>query len=379
MAGIYVHIPFCRKACHYCDFHFSTSRDRQREMINAICRELVLQQDYLAQEPVHTLYFGGGTPSLLTADELHILLDTIRANYALQADAEITLEANPDDLSENTLSVLRQAGVNRLSIGVQSFSDAILESLNRNHDARQAVDAVRRSRAAGFTNVSIDLMYAIPDLSMALWEETITTAIALGPDHISAYTLTIEPRTYFGHLASKGTLIETDEETAAAQMERLADLLAAAGFEQYEVSNFAKPGFESRHNRAYWEHQHYLGVGPGAHSYNGVTRQWNISNNPLYIKAIRKGRVPFESETLQRADHINEYLLTSLRTSRGCDLERLRLDYAFDLRADRMTYLENLRNLGLATLHESTLQLTRKGRLLADKIAADLFVSPTEG
>jgi oxygen-independent coproporphyrinogen-3 oxidase len=377
MAGIYVHIPFCRKACHYCDFHFSTSRDRQREMIDAICRELILQKDYLAQQPVHTLYFGGGTPSLLTADELLALFDTIRTHYALQPGAEVTLEANPDDLSDDTLSFLRQVGVNRLSIGAQSFNDGILESLNRSHDARQAVEAARRSREAGFTNVSIDLMYAIPDLSMAQWEETIATAIALAPDHISAYTLTIEPRTYFGHLASRGTLKETDEETAAAQMERLVDLLATAGFEQYEVSNFARPGFESRHNRAYWEHEHYLGVGPGAHSYNGVTRQWNVRNNPLYIKALREGRVPFELETLQRADHINEYLLTSLRTSRGCDLERLRLDYEFDLRTDRMSYLENLRNLGLATLHESTLQLTRKGRLLADKIAADLFVSPT--
>src|SRR5690606_37203430 len=297
MAGIYMHIPFCRKACHYCDFHFSTSRDRQREMIDAICRELILQKEYLAQQPIHTLYFGGGTPSLLTADELSALTSTVKLHYALQPGAEVTLEANPDDLSENTLSVLRQAGVNRLSIGVQSFSDAILESLNRNHDARQAVDAVRRSRAAGFTNVSIDLMYAIPDLSMGLWEETITTAIALGPDHISAYTLTIEPRTCFGHLASKGTLIETDEETAAAQMERLADLLAAASCQKDEVSTFATPGLEARHNRAYWEHQHYLAVGPVAHTYNGVTRQWNISKIPMNIKAIRKGRLPFESET----------------------------------------------------------------------------------
>lgn len=379
MAGIYVHIPFCRKACHYCDFHFSTSRDRQHEMIDAICRELILQREYLGQQPIHTLYFGGGTPSLLTADELAALMSTIKAHYALQPNAEITLEANPDDLSEDMLSTMRQAGVNRLSIGVQSFNDPILESLNRSHDARQAVDAIRRSRDAGFTNVSIDLMYAIPGLSMDQWEETIATALALGPDHISAYTLTIEPRTYFGHLASQGTLAEADEETAAGQMERLVDLLAAGGFEQYEVSNFARPEFESRHNRGYWEHQHYLGVGPGAHSYNGLTRQWNVRNNPLYVKAIREGRVPFESETLERADHINEYLLTSLRTIRGCDLERLRSDFAFDLAADRMPYLERLHALGLATLHESTLQLTRKGRLLADKIAADLFVSPTRG
>jgi oxygen-independent coproporphyrinogen-3 oxidase len=379
MAGIYVHIPFCRKACHYCDFHFSTSRDRQREMIDAICRELVLQKEYLGQQPIHSLYFGGGTPSVLTHEELAALTDTVRTHYALQPDAEITLEANPDDLSENSLSNLKQVGVNRLSIGVQSFHDAILESLNRSHNARQAVDAIVRSRETGFTNVNIDLMYAIPGLSMEQWEGTIVTAITLAPDHISAYTLTIEPRTYFGHLVAKGSLAETDEETAAAQMERLIDQLAEAGFEQYEVSNFAKPGFESRHNRSYWDHQHYLGVGPGAHSYNGLARQWNVRNNPLYIKAISEDRVPFEAETLARADHINEYLLTSLRTTRGCDLERLRTDFAFDLTADRMPYLERLRSLGLATLHESTLQLTRKGRLLADKIAADLFVSPTTG
>lgn len=379
MAGIYVHIPFCRKACHYCDFHFSTSRDRQHEMIAAICRELVIQKEYLGQQPVHTLYFGGGTPSLLTTEELTALYHTVESHYALQSGAEVTLEANPDDLSESVLSTLRNAGINRLSIGIQSFNDPILESLNRSHNARQAIDAIRRSREAGFTNISIDLMYAIPGLSMDLWEETIGTALALAPDHISAYTLTVEPQTYFGHLASRGALTETDEETAAAQMERLVDLLATAGFEQYEVSNFARPGFESRHNRGYWEHQHYLGVGPGAHSYNGLTRQWNVRNNPLYIKAISEGRVPFESETLERADHINEYLLTSLRTARGCDLERLRLDFAFDLAANRKPYLERLHSLGLATLHESTLQLTRKGRLLADKIAADLFVSPTGG
>lgn len=377
MAGIYVHIPFCRKACHYCDFHFSTTRDRQREMVDAICHELILRKEYLAQQAVHTLYFGGGTPSLLTADELAALFDTIRTHFDLQADAEVTLEANPDDLSENTLAILRQVGVNRLSIGVQSFNDAILQSFNRSHDARQAVNAIRISRAAGFANISIDLMYAIPGLTMEQWEETIGTAIALGPDHISAYTLTIEPRTYFGHLASRGALVETDEETAAAQMERLVDLLAAAGFEQYEVSNFAKPGFESRHNRSYWDHRHYLGVGPGAHSYNGVTRQWNVRNNPMYLKSIGEGRVPYELETLERTDHINEYLLTSLRTTRGCDLERLRADFEFDLAADRSAYLERLRSLGLATLHKSTLRLTRKGRLLADKIAADLFVSPT--
>lgn len=379
MAGIYVHIPFCRQACHYCDFHFSTNRDRQHEMVNAICHELVLQKEYLRQHPVHTLYFGGGTPSLLTDGELAALFDVVKSHYALLPGAEVTLEANPDDLSEAALFMLRDTGINRLSIGIQSFNDAILESLSRSHDARQAVNAIRGSREAGFPNISIDLMYAIPGLSMQEWERTVETAIALAPDHISAYTLTVEPRTYFGHLASRGALTETDEETAAAQMERLIDLLAAAGFEQYEVSNFARPGFESRHNRGYWNHQHYLGVGPGAHSYNGSTRQWNVRNNHIYIKAITEGRVPFESEILKRADHINEYLLTSLRTTSGCDLERLRSDFDFDLAADRTQYLQHLRSLGLATLHESILQLTRKGRLLADKIASDLFVSPAAG
>ena len=379
VAGIYVHIPFCRQACHYCDFHFSTNRTRQPEMIAAIGKELVLQKDYLKGEPVHTLYFGGGTPSLLDAAELDSLLATVAGNYTLNPNAEVTLEANPDDLTEKRLQGLRNSGINRLSIGIQSFNDNVLGMLNRCHDSRMAVSSFWQSREAGFDNISIDLIYTIPGLSIKDWEKNIRQAIDMAPDHLSAYTLTIEPKTVFGHLAAKGKLREVDEDTAALQMDVLIDFLTEAGYEQYEVSNFAKPGFQSQHNGSYWRQSNYLGVGPGAHSCNGVSRQSNIGNNHLYIKSIHIGHVPFQLETLTKTERANEYLLTSLRMTEGCDLKSLQQKYDFDLFAHNSDYLQQLVEHELAVLRDSVLQLTRKGRLLADKIAADLFVSRHPG
>ncbi len=379
MAGIYIHIPFCKQACNYCDFHFSTNRTLQAEMVAAIRAELILRKDYIKGATVQTLYLGGGTPSLLYPPELDSLLDTVSDNYTLTSDAEITLEANPDDLTESLLQSLRNAGINRLSIGIQSFSDAILRMLNRSHDSRTALDAFRRSREAGFNNISIDLIYAIPGLANTEWEDSLRQALDLAPDHISAYTLTIEPKTVFGHLAANGELIEADEESAAFQMETLIDRLADAGYEQYEVSNFARPGFQSRHNRSYWLQDNYLGVGPGAHSYNGVSRQANISNNHLYLKSLRAGDVPYKVEMLTRTALINEYIMTSLRMNKGCDLSALKRKYDFDLIVDNSEYLQQLDRYGLVILKDSILQLTRKGRLLADKIATDLFVSPPQG
>lgn len=378
VAGIYVHIPFCKQACNYCDFHFSTNRALQAEMVRAIRAELMLRKDYLKGATVQTLYFGGGTPSLLNSTELDSLLDTVATNYTLISDAEITLEANPDDLTKSLLQSLRNAGINRLSIGIQSFTDTILRMLNRSHDSRTAIDAFRRSREAGFNNISIDLIYAIPGLANTEWEDSLRQALDLAPDHISAYTLTIEPKTVFGHLAAKGELIETDEESAAFQMETLIDRLTDAGYEQYEVSNFARPGYQSRHNRSYWFQDNYLGVGPGAHSYNGVSRQSNISNNHLYLKSLRAGHVPYQVELLTRTALINEYIMTSLRMNNGCDLGALKRKYDFDLIAQNSEYLQQLERYGLVKLKDSILQLTRKGRLLADKIATDLFVSPPQ-
>lgn len=348
-------------------------------MVAAIRAELMLRKDYLKGATVQTLYFGGGTPSLLNPQELESLLDTIAENYTLTSDAEITLEANPDDLTKNLLQSLHNAGINRLSVGIQSFTDGILRMLNRSHDSRTAIDAFRRSREAGFNNISIDLIYAIPGLANAEWEDSLRQALDLRPDHISAYTLTIEPKTVFGHLAAEGKLTQADEDTAAFQMETLIDRLADAGYEQYEVSNFARPGYQSRHNRSYWFQDNYLGVGPGAHSYNGVSRQANISNNHLYLKSLRGGHVPYHVEMLTKTALINEYIMTSLRMNKGCDLEVLKHKYGFDLIVHNSEYLQQLDRYGLVILRDSILQLTRKGRLLADKIATDLFVSPPQG
>ncbi|HLT73057.1 MAG TPA: radical SAM family heme chaperone HemW [Cyclobacteriaceae bacterium] len=375
MAGIYVHIPFCRQACHYCDFHFSTNRTRQQEMIASIGKELFLQKDYLKGELVQTIYFGGGTPSLLNTAELNTLLGAVAGNYALDTNAEVTLEANPDDLTEGMLRELRHSGINRLSIGIQSFNDNILSMLNRCHDSGTALSSFWRSREAGFDNITIDLIYSIPGLSIKDWGNSIRQAIDMAPDHISAYTLTIEPKTVFGHMAAKGKLKEVEEDTSAAQMEMLIDMLANAGYEQYEVSNFAKPGFQSQHNKSYWHQRNYLGVGPGAHSYNGASRQSNISNNNLYLKSIHEGHVPFQLEVLSRSARINEIILTSLRITKGCDLNGLKQKYDFDLFAHNSDYLQQLVEHELAVLNDSVLQLTRKGRLLADKIATDLFLT----
>lgn len=348
-------------------------------MVAAISKELILQKEYLNGEPVHTLYFGGGTPSLLDTAELNSLLATVAENYALNPNAEVTLEANPDDLTEKMLQGLRHSGINRLSIGIQSFNDNVLGVLNRCHDSITAVSSFWRSREAGFDNISVDLIYAVPGLSNEDWENSIRQAIDMAPEHISAYTLTIEPKTVFGHLAANGKLREVGEDTAALQMETLIDLLADAGYEQYEVSNFAKPGFQSQHNGSYWRQSNYLGVGPGAHSSNGVSRQSNISNNHRYIKSIHEGHVPFQLEVLTKPERINEYLMTSLRMTQGCDLKMLRQKYDFDLLAGNSHYLQQLVELQLAVLNDSVLQLTRKGRLLADKIAADLFVARHPG
>lgn len=344
-------------------------------MIASIGRELFLQKDYLKGELVQTIYFGGGTPSLLDTAELNTLLGAVAGNYVLDANAEVTLEANPEDLTEVMLHELRHSGINRISIGIQSFDDNILSMLNRCHDSGSALSSFWRSRKAGFDNITIDLIYSIPGLSIKDWENSIRQAIDMAPDHISAYTLTIEPKTVFGHMAAKGKLNEVEEDTSAVQMEMLIDMLADAGYEQYEVSNFAKPGFQSQHNKSYWHQRNYLGVGPGAHSYNGTSRQSNISNNNLYLKSIHEGHVPFQLEVLSRSAQINEIILTSLRMTKGCDLKGLKQKYDFDLFENNSDYLHQIIEHELAVLNDSVLQLTRKGRLLADKIATDLFLT----
>lgn len=375
MAGIYLHIPFCRQACHYCDFHFSTNAGIQPQLVDAMAEEIVLRGSYLKGEPVETVYFGGGTPSLLEAKELALLMNTLRKTHELLPESEITLEANPDDVTPERLQSWRSIGINRLSIGIQSFDDPVLKYLNRIHSSGTAIRSVDLARAAGFQNFSIDLMYAIPGQSKEDWEKNLRQAIELEPPHISAYTLTIEEKTVFGNWTSRGKMKAVDESAAAEQLETLMDRLSSAGYRQYEISNFARFGYESRHNSSYWKGVAYLGIGPSAHSYDHQTRQFNVANNHSYVRALKEKKIPAETEVLAKKDHINEYILTTLRTDLGCDLALLIQRHGYDLVKEHATYLTGLQAHQLITLQDQLLRLTPSGRLLADKISSDLFYS----
>ncbi|MCC9135765.1 radical SAM family heme chaperone HemW [Pontibacter silvestris] len=374
MAGIYLHIPFCKKACYYCDFHFSTSMGLKEEMVQAIIQELELRKGYLQDQPVHTIYFGGGTPSLLNQHELQLLLATVKELFIVSDDAEITLEANPDDLTPAKLQELRKAGVNRLSIGLQSFHEPHLRLMNRAHSAEESLRCVQDAQIAGFNNITVDLIYGIPAPDHNIWQQDLQTLFSLGVQHVSCYALTIEPDTVFGRWSKKGAFKPAEDEFTAQQFEILLKQMQQHGFVQYEISNFCQPDHESKHNSNYWRGVHYLGVGPSAHSFNGNSRQHNIANNKKYIDALRQNEVPFELETLTPADQANDYLLTSLRTTWGCDLNKLRLDNNLDLSITHASYLQELQHKGLATIKEEVLYLTDKGKLLADQITLDLFV-----
>lgn len=374
MAGIYIHIPFCKQACYYCDFHFSTNMESRIDLVNALVTEAQLQRDYLQGENISTIYLGGGTPSLLTKEELMFVLKSIRDIFSVDEDCEITIEANPDDLSFQKLLMLGELGINRLSIGIQSFDDEVLKYLNRSHNSAAAIQCVKDARSAGFKNISIDLMYAIPTQSDEAWKSNLIKAIDAEPEHISAYALTIEKQTVFGRWADKGMLKPLSEESAAVQMETLISMLDASGFIHYEISNFCKPGFISKHNSSYWKQEKYLGLGPSAHSFNGVSRQYNINNNHLYLRAIHEGKIPFESELLSNTDKVNEYLMTGLRTSWGVSLSKLKIEYGFDLLLEQEGFVNDLLVRKLATIENDILTLTTSGRLLADKISSDLFL-----
>lgn len=374
MAGLYFHIPFCKQACYYCDFHFSTNQEVKAEMVKALVKELHLQKDFLNGEVINTVYFGGGTPSLLKCEELHSLLDAVRNLHQLNSTAEITLEANPDDLTDDTLTKVKQVGINRLSIGIQTFHNDLLKFMNRAHDSATALQAIQSARKAGFDNISIDLIYAIPGQDDVRWKEDIQQALLVNPEHLSCYSLTIEEKTVFGKWSAIGKLKTIEDDVAAYQLEVLMDTLSAAGYEHYEISNFAKPGFYSRHNSSYWKQKKYLGIGPSAHSYNGSIRQFNIANNHLYLKSIQKNEIPAEKEQLTMENKINEYILTTLRTQWGTDLTKLKQEFNVDLLQQNSAYIQQLIERDQATLANSVLILTRKGKLLADKIASDLFV-----
>jgi oxygen-independent coproporphyrinogen-3 oxidase len=335
--------------------------------------ELTLQKSYLEREEIRTVYFGGGTPSLLSSEEISLIFNKLHSNYSVASDVEITFEANPDDLSVAKLADLKKFGVNRLSIGIQSFNDSVLQFLNRAHNSSSAFATFQQARETGFANISIDLMYNIPGQDFNLWKQNVDHALALQPEHISSYSLTIEEKTVFGKWAAKKIMTPPDNDNAATELTFLVDKLENGGFQQYEVSNFCKPGFMSGHNSSYWKGEKYLGIGPSAHSYNGDTRQFNIPNNAAYIRSVESGQVPATLETLSRDDKINDWLLTTLRTSWGTDLKKLKQEYAYDLLKNHGDYVQSLIDHNYAALTNESLVLTKSGRLLADKIASDLF------
>ncbi len=374
MAGIYIHIPFCKQACHYCDFHFSTSLTYKDEMMNVLKKELRMQKAYLSGEEIQTIYFGGGTPSLLPAAALNTLTDEIFHLYPVAANAEITMEANPDDLSQQQVKELRTTPVNRFSIGIQSFYDEDLKWMNRAHRASEAEASVKRVQDAGFGNITIDLIYGYPLLSDEKWKSNIRKALDLEVPHISSYSLTVEPKTALAHMIKAGKERNVDDEQAAAQFERLMAELADAGFIHYEISNFCKEGHHYRHNSNYWKGAKYLGIGPSAHSFNGYERQWNIANNAKYIASIETGIIPFEHEVLNDTQCLNEYIMISLRTMYGCDLDKLHAEF------DR-AYVEELIGkaqvfIGRGWLEHTgnLLRTTQAGKLYADHIASELFI-----
>lgn len=372
MQGIYIHIPFCSQACHYCDFHFSTNQSSREEMTRMLCQEITLRQNYLEKKALETVYFGGGTPSLLSAKELSSLLETLYRHFPVSPNAEITIEANPDDLTAQKLRELKQLGFNRLSIGIQSFSDAHLHYLHRIHSSADARRSVLQAQDVGFDNISVDLIYGIPSTNHDIWKFDLESAHSLNVQHISSYCLTIEPGTVFGKWLKAKKIKNTEEDFSALQFEMLMESMSDHGYEHYEVSNFSLPGLHSRHNSSYWLGGRYLGIGPAAHSYNGTSRQHNVASNAAYMQNIGKGKIPAEIEVLSQKDKVNEYLLTGIRTKWGCDFFRLRQEFGMDI-SSYEKIIEPYRNENYLSYENGVVQLSKKGMLIADKITSDLF------
>jgi len=371
MSGIYIHIPFCRKACNYCDFYFSTNLQQQNKLITNIVKEIGLRNTYLAKKQLKSIYFGGGTPSLLTFNQLNLLFNTLVTYYNSDKTTEITLEANPDDITEENLKIWKDVGINRLSIGLQSFNEAELTWMNRAHTAQQSINCVKIAQDAGFNNISIDLVYGSKFQTEKGWEQTLQTAIELNTQHISTYNLTIEAKTVLGTLFNKGIEPAVSENLSTKQFLVLIEKLKAANFIQYEISNFGKENFFAIHNSNYWKGEEYLGLGPSAHSYNGTSRQWNVKNNSLYNTAIENETTFYEIEELTLKDKYNEYILTRLRTIWGCGIKEISENFGEKLlnhflKKIKLKHDFIVEKNGIFTLN-------KKGKLIADGIASDLF------
>ncbi|WP_215237940.1 radical SAM family heme chaperone HemW [Dyadobacter helix] len=371
---LYIHIPFCRQACYYCDFHFSTSLSSKLAMAEAIAKEITLRKDYLTDKKLETIYFGGGTPSLLDQAELDLILNTIHTHFNVTTGAEITLEANPDDLHPDKINQLAGAGINRLSIGIQSFHEPHLKFLNRIHSSSEAERCVKFAQDTGISNISVDLIYAIPAPDHTILHQDLQRVFDLRIPHISAYCLTIEPQTAFGSWLKKKKMKPIDEEFAATQFEILVHTLGQNGFEQYEISNFASEEKYSRHNSSYWKAHPYLGVGPSAHSFNGISREYNVSHNAQYINTITQGNIPSTLEILTQADQTNEYLLTGLRTKWGVNIHQLAVLSGGTFLNEKQSIVQSFLDQGLISVRDAVIMLTPAGKLFADRIAADLFI-----
>lgn len=373
MSGIYIHIPFCKQACHYCDFHFSTNLKKKDEMVLALAKEIQLRKNEFQDEIVETIYFGGGTPSILSIEDLRFLIDEVYRNYKIVENPEITVEANPDDLTENRIIELSKNKVNRLSIGIQSFFEDDLKMMNRAHNAEEAKKCLETATQY-FDNISIDLIYGVPEMSNEEWLQNIETALSFGVPHISSYALTVEPKTALHSFIQKGIIPQPDDEVAQEHFHILVDRLSENGFIHYELSNFGKENYFSKNNSSYWLGKKYIGIGPSAHSYDGKNRGWNVSNNSLYIKLIQENKLPIEIETLTKTDRYNEYIMTGLRTIWGVSLERVEQEFG-------KTYLDYLSRQAakfiedhLLFVDNNILLTTKKGKFLSDGIASDLFL-----
>lgn len=373
MAGIYIHIPFCKTRCIYCDFYSTTHIELKERYIHALCQELEMRKEYLQKAPINTIYIGGGTPSQLNENDFRTIFATIEKVYGTDHTEEITLEVNPDDLTDTYADILANLPFNRVSMGIQTFDDRMLHLLNRRHNAEQARKAVERLRRAGIQNISIDLIYGLPGETMEHWQKDLTEAIALNVEHISAYHLTYEEGTHLYQLLEQKKIKEVDEDSSVQFFSMLIEMLEQAGYKQYEISNFCRPGYHSRHNSAYWEGISYLGCGPSAHSFNNVSREWNIASLNTYLQAIEDGERNYETENLDRYTRYNEYVMTSLRTCRGISIQQLQelfgsVLYRYCIKM-ATPYLEN-RHLESSNGH---IRLTRQGIFISDGIISDLM------
>ena len=374
MSGIYVHIPFCKQACHYCDFYFSTSLKNKEALVKSIITEIDTRINYLTNKNIETIYFGGGTPSLLSEKETFQIIEKIYKLYNVSKDAEITLECNPDDLSDEKLKELKRLEINRLSIGLQSFNEEELIWMNRAHTAKESESSVKRAQDRGFENITIDLIYGSKFSNLANWKKTLDKAIALQIPHISSYNLTIEEKTKLGHDFKIKKEVAIDDEKSSELFLEMIDRLEKNNFIHYEISNFGKEGFFSKHNSNYWKGEHYLGLGPSAHSFDGKSRQWNVSNNNLYIKYIdERSNDYFEKEILTETERFNEYILTSLRTIWGIDLNYLKTNFNSDFVRNFSLQIQEYISQETVIVKDNAYTLTEKGKLLADKIASELF------